>query len=363
MVVDKLALDGVGTNQPISYRATISNPKPPGEIQSKGQFGPWNPDDPARTGLTGSYTFQNADLGCFPEISGLLFSTGKFSGMLDHIEVAGTTDTQNFHIADSGHSRRLTTQFHAAVDATNADTFLENVVGQFDKTTLVSEGRIVGENGKLTSLDAFANDARIEDLLELFIEAKRAPMTGSVSFGAHIEVPPGQAPFLRRLKLHGDFGLHGGKFTNPGTQGSLDKLSESAAKAEKQDHAEDNRIALSNLRGHVTVADGIASFSNLSFSMPGAYARMHGTYSLIDYRVDLHGTLVTRGKISEATSGIKSVLVKAITPFLKKKSGVQIVPFKITGSYRHTMVSLDVAPKGEQRPGAPHRDRGLKVAR
>ncbi len=49
LVVNKLALDGVGSNQPLSYRATLINPEPPGEIQSSGRFGPWNPRDPGRT--------------------------------------------------------------------------------------------------------------------------------------------------------------------------------------------------------------------------------------------------------------------------------------------------------------------------
>ncbi|MBV9301435.1 MAG: hypothetical protein JOY62_05665 [Acidobacteriaceae bacterium] len=356
IIVDKLALDAVGTNQPITFHATISNPKPPGEIQCDGRFGPWNADDPARTSVAGSYAFRNADLGFFKTFSGILFSNGKFSGTLDHIEVAGTTDTPDFHVSDSGHTRRLTTQFHAAVDATNGDTLLENVVGQFNRTTIVSEGRVVGENGKMTSLDMFATDAHIEDLLNLFIEAKRAPMNGSVSFGAHIEIPPGDQPFLKKLKLHGDFGLQGGKFTNPRTQGSVEKLSESAQKAERGDHSqEDLETALSNLRGHVSVSDGIATLSNLSFSVPGAYARMNGTYSLIDYRIDVRGILLTRGTVANATSGVRSVFLKAISPFLKKKNGVQIVPFRITGRYRHTMVSLDLHGK-EKRPRSAPRE-------
>jgi hypothetical protein len=102
---------------------------------------------------------------------------------------------------------------------------------------------------------------------------------------------------------------------------------------------------LSNLKGHVVLRDGIATLSNVSFSVPGAFARIYGTYSLIDYKVDLHGTLITTGKVADATSGFKAVLVKAITPFLKKRAKAKIVHFKITGKYQHTTVSLDLHPK------------------
>lgn len=345
LVLNKLALDGVGDSHAISYRATIFESKPPGEVQSSGQFGPWNPDDPGRTALSGSYTFRNANLAFFKAISGTLFSTGKFNGILDHIEVAGTTDTPNFHVTDTSHTRRLTTEFHAAVDGTGGDTFLDNVIGHFDRTTVEATGRVTGDDGKVTSVDFVGTDGRIEDLLNLFISSKRPPMNGSVAFRAHVEVPPGRESFKKKLRLVGDFGIGGGKFMNPRTQGSIGKLSESAEKAEKSDRPEDPATVLSHLKGHVVTRDGIAKLSNLSFSVPGAYARMYGTYSLIDYTVDLHGTLITTGKVADATSGFKALIVKAITPFFKKRASARIVHFKITGRYQHTTVSLDLHPK------------------
>jgi hypothetical protein len=39
------------------------------------------------------------------------------------------------------------------------------------------------------------------------------------------------------------------------------------------------------------------------------------------------------------------VLVKAITPFFKKRASAKIVHFKITGKYQHTTVSLDLHQK------------------
>lgn len=348
LIVNKLALDGVGRNEPLSYRATMINPEPPGEVQSTGRFGPWNPGDPGRTAITGSYTLRNANLAFFKAISGTLSSNGKFSGMLDHIELAGTTDTPNFKVSRSSHTRQVTTEFHAAVDATDGNTFLENVIGHFDRTTLAGTGRIAGEDGKITSLEIFATGGRIEDLLNLFVSANHPPMTGSVSFRTHVEFPPDSQSFIRKLKLVGDFGIGGGKFVNANTQGEIGHLSESAEKAEKEEPPENPATVVSNLKGHVVMGDGIATLSNVSFSIPGAFARLHGTYNLTDYRVDLRGTLVTRGKLSKATSGMKSVLVAAISPLFRRRASLKVVPFKITGPYGHTTVSLDISAKNRK---------------
>ena len=102
---------------------------------------------------------------------------------------------------------------------------------------------------------------------------------------------------------------------------------------------------LSDLKGHVVVRNGIANLSHLSFRVAGAAAAVSGTYNLINEQIDLHGTLETNGELSAATSGFKSLMLKAITPFFKKKSGIKIVPFKITGTYAKPTVALDFGDK------------------
>jgi hypothetical protein len=58
--------------------------------------------------------------------------------------------------------------------------------------------------------------------------------------------------------------------------------------------------------------------------------------------VNLYGTLYTDGKPWTATTGFKSFFVRIITPFLKKKQEVRIVPFKITGNYHNMNLGLDL---------------------
>ncbi len=47
----------------MKYDAILTNAKPPGEIHSKGTFGPWATAEPGDTPLTGEYDFKGADLG------------------------------------------------------------------------------------------------------------------------------------------------------------------------------------------------------------------------------------------------------------------------------------------------------------
>jgi hypothetical protein len=96
------------------------------------------------------------------------------------------------------------------------------------------------------------------------------------------------------------------------------------------------------LKGDVVATQGVARFDQLAFTVPGARATMHGTFNLLNYSTDMKGTLATTGEISDVTSGVKSLFLKALTPFLKHKKRAKILPFKITGPYGKVAVSLDL---------------------
>src|ERR1700691_2077179 len=153
--------------------------------------------------------------------------------------------------------------------------------------------------------------------------------------------PPGPG-FLKKVRLTADFGVGGGKFTSPARQIPVNHLSDSAEGEKKPQ--DDPRTVLSNVKGHVVVRDGTASLTNTSFEFPGAFAEMNGTYNLIPQTVDIRGTLRTDGTLSDATSGVKALMVKVATPFLKKKH-TTIVPFAIGGTASHPSIGLDLAHK------------------
>ena len=134
-------ISDVGSSAPAVFRAALSNPEPPGEITTTGKFGPWNADNVGQTVVSGDYRFENADLGTFPGISGLLASSGKYAGTLEHIEVEGSTDVPLFAVARSSHHTDLQTQFHAIVNAENGDVFLQNVNANFRQTAIWAQGQ------------------------------------------------------------------------------------------------------------------------------------------------------------------------------------------------------------------------------
>jgi hypothetical protein len=103
---------------------------------------------------------------------------------------------------------------------------------------------------------------------------------------------------------------------------------------------------ISNLAGHVELRDGITTFTNTSFTVPGALARMQGTYNLQTEAVNLHGTLKTEAELSKMNSGIKSMLLKPFDIFFKKKHAGAVVPVHLVGTYKHPNAGLDIPPKG-----------------
>jgi AsmA-like C-terminal region len=345
--INRLTLGHVGQNGSISFRAVMLNTKPPGEIRSTGQIGPWNEDDPGSTPVSGSYSFSDANLGVFEGIAGTLSSQGKFDGKVDHIQAEGAVDVPNFHVSGSKHVVHLSNEFQALVDGTNGDTFLQDVKSHFERTMAVTSGGVTGQpgqHGKEVALRMSVKDGRIDDLLRLVTDEKQPSMTGSVSFQAKINLPPGPAGFLEKLGLEGGFGLGSERFTDASVQAPINKLTESAQGETNKQQAADPATVLSSLKGHVSVKNGIATLSNVSFSAPGTLAEVRGTYNLQNNAVNFQGILHTNGKLADTTSGFKAVVLKAVGPFLKKKT-VTVVPFTITGTSMQPNFSLDLTAK------------------
>ena len=65
----------------MKYDAALTNAKPPGEIQSKGTFGPWVAGEPGDSPIAGDYRFQNADLGVFSAIAGIFSRQDSLKGI------------------------------------------------------------------------------------------------------------------------------------------------------------------------------------------------------------------------------------------------------------------------------------------
>jgi hypothetical protein len=198
------------------------------------------------------------------------------------------------------------------------------------------------EKGKTAIIEVTAAKGRIEDILGLFVEASRSPMSGEVTLHAKVTIRPGSQPFLRKISLKGEFGIADGGFTNSSTQESVNKLS-AGARGEKD--TSDAETALTDLTGQVAIDNGVSTFSDISFGIPGAAARMRGTYNLINYKIDLHGQMKVDTKISKTTTGPKALLLKAMDPLFKKRRKGEVVPIKISGTYDKPSFGLDLTDR------------------
>jgi AsmA-like C-terminal region len=342
-VVHEFIGSHLADRDPMKFEVHLRNPIPPGEIEAKGSFGPWKMDDVTKTPVAGTYVFHQADLGVFKAIGGFLSSTGKFQGTLNGISVEGDTKTPHFSVRGRTHKLDLSTDFNADVDPGNGDVVLHRVVARVGHTTILSSGSVASQSnrpGKAAAIDMAVLNGRIQDLLLMFVSEKQSPLNGPVSIKARAFVPPGEKPFLKKLRMTGDFGIADALFANRGTQQDVEKLSATARG--KVDQLDDPESVLSDLRGHVIVEDGIATFSDLSFRVPGAHARLHGTYDLVTDKIDLHGILSMDASLPKATSGVKSFFLKALNPFLKKNHrGGAKFPVSIKGTYQQPQYSAD----------------------
>jgi hypothetical protein len=329
----------------------VQIPQPPGEVDANGKFGVWNQNDPSQTPVSGQYTFEHADLSVYDGIAGTFSSAGKFGGNLGHIDISGTTDTPDFEVTSGKHPVPLKTEFTAYVDAIHGDTFLKRVDARFRHTQIVASGSIAKSatgSGKTALIDISNNNGRIEDLMRLFVRKDRPPMSGAITLRAKVEIPPGDRAFLKKINLAGSFGVGEGKFEKTSMQEDVDKLS-AGARGEKI--SSDPETALTDLTGQVVLRNGIANFSDLAFGVPGAKAQLHGSYDLVNYKIDLHGQLWVDSKISNTTTGARALILKAMDPFFKKRKKGEVLPIRLSGTYQKPAFGLDLDDKKARHVG------------
>ncbi len=339
----KLTLHSAGPNQPMRYKTSMTNALPPGSIEAHGTFGPWQADEPVNTPLTGDYTFRNADLSVFKGIAGILSSDGSFKGRLDHIETQGSCDVPDFRLNISGHPVDLKTEFHSIVDGGDGDTLLQPVKARFRNTSILATGGVTGKKGvpgKTVKLDLAITDGRMEDLLWLALKAKKPFITGRLDFKTKFLLPPGKRDVIEKLGLDGQFNVSQSHFTTVSVQDKLDGLSH-RAEGHPNEPVDEGDV-VSNMKGRFMLGKSEMSFPQLSFGVPGALIQLYGTFGLSTEQIDFHGTARTEAKLSQMTTGFKSVLLKAVDPFFKKNGAGAEIPIKITGTREHPSFGLDL---------------------
>jgi hypothetical protein len=347
--IENLKMKDVGPGQPMEFDATLLNPKPIGRISSRGFFGPLELDHPRETPVKGKYTFSNADLGTIKGIGGILSSTGQYAGRLESIVIDGTTDTPDFRLAVSGHPVPLKTEFHAVVDGTSGNTYLQPVNAHLLNSSFVATGSVVRmkPSGHEVALDVVIDHARIEDLLKLAIRTEPPIMTGIVQSKAKLDLPPGSEPVDKRLGLSGEFQVVSAHFSNPKVEERIDDLSARSQGEPKLAQAPDTPDVHSILSGTFDLKQGTMNFSKLHFEVPGTKVDMTGQYSLDGNTFDFHGKVRLDAKLSRMVTGWKSILLKPVDPFFSKNGAGTEVPIKITGTKSEPHIGLDFGHKSK----------------
>ncbi len=346
--IRELRLHSVGAARPMEFNAVLTIPKPVGDVQSSGHFGPYRTLDPGSSPVDGTYSFTHADLNSIKGIGGMLSSTGKYSGTLDRIAVDGTTDTPNFSVDVSGHPVHLTTQFHAIVDGLNGDTYLQPVHGEFLHTRLTAKGYVVNEPGKghHTFLDVTLDEARIEDLLTLGVKTNPPVMRGDAQLHTLLEVPPGAVRVPEKLKLDGSFQVRQVRFTNPAVQSKVDELSlrsQGDPDKAKREAKDPNFITrTSSMQGRFRLGGGRLLLHDLQYRVPGAEILLNGVYTLDGNQFDMFGHVRLQAKLSNIVGGWKGLLLKPFDPIFQKPGAGTVIPVTISGTHASPHFGLDL---------------------
>lgn len=335
--IQRLDLQDVGAGQPLTYQAELTNPKPIGQVHASGHFGPWNADDPRETALDGSYSFSHADLNTIKGISGILSSHGQFGGVLDHITIDGETQTPDFALDVSDHPMPLHTVFHAYVDGTTGDTYLQPVQARLKDSDFTAQGKVVLIKGRGHDIDLQVNvpNGHIQDFLELGVKTRPPLMNGLIAMKAHLHIPPGNTRVPQKLELAGAFQLHDVRFNNPQFQDRVDGLSARAQGNPKDvaSYSTDHEAQVNSMiSAKFSLGHSLMNVNDLQYQIPGALVMMNGVYSMDGNLFEFKGRVRTDATASQMVTGWKSWLLKPVDPFLKKNGAGLELPIAISGT-------------------------------
>jgi hypothetical protein len=371
--ISSLKLTDIRGGGEMTFNADLTNARPVGIIQTSGSFGPWSVEDPAASAITGEYTFHHANLADFKGIAGILDSTGKYHGELRDLTVDGVTETPDFRLTTFGTPMNLHTRFHALVDATNGDTWLEPVEATLGDSNFTAQGEVVGmptgamppsadnpsgapsPGGHDISLMVVIPRGRMEDFLRLTSKNGIPLMTGQLTLKSALEIPPGKAPVHERIRLKGHFTLDDAQFTSEKIQDRMAELSfrgQGDPKGAKQNNG--GAAVRATMDSDFTLNNGVIALPDLKYSMPGADITVAGAYGMQGGRLDFTGTAKMDATVSQMLGGWKGLLAKPVDRFFKKDGAGTVVPIHIDGTRESPRFSVDFNRMKTTSPQSPN---------
>jgi hypothetical protein len=371
--IASMQLTHVVPGEPMSFKAELTNPKPRGVIHSTGSVGPWQTIDPGETPISGTYTFDHADLSIFRGIAGILSSNGNYKGTLRDIQTEGEADVPDFRLTHFGNPVALHTKFHARVDGTNGDTWLDPVDATLGHSHFTTRGQVVRvkqpgaqgfqavSNANLPPLANHGHDiqltvdvdrGRIEDFLRLASRSPNPVLTGDLSVKASLHIPPGKQPVYQRITVDGIFKLDDAKFTSDKIQGRIEELSlRGQGHPGEIKNAHSDQVS-SQMDGEFHMADAVINLPQIHYNVPGAAIQLNGHYAL-EGLMHFEGTARMQATVSQMVGGWKGVLLKPADRFFKKDGAGTLVPIQIRGQHDSPEFSIDFSRMKKSAPETP----------
>jgi hypothetical protein len=351
--IHRLGVGPIAAGEAMDYQVRMGIPEPPGELESQGTFGPLQAGTIGKLALHGNVKLNGAKLDKYPGIAGTVNSTEKFSGTLEQVQVSGEASAPDFHLKSSGHAIAVTSQFHVMVNGLEGEVGLRDVTGKIGQTAVRVQGE-VAKNAKFgrreTTLDFSIAHGHAEDLLWLF-NPRKPPMAGIATCSGHIRVPKFGEGFLSSLAVNGRFEVREGHFQRE-TQIKVNELS-ARAQQKRVDHPTEAPEVVTSLSSEVKIEKSVAHLTRVYFEVPGARARVQGSYNLDNHQVDLRGNLWTDATLSQDTTGIKAMFLKPVDPLFKRKHAGAMVAVVMDGDIDKPHFGTDLTKKKTAWQGKP----------
>ncbi len=338
--IHDIKLVSAGAGVAMQYTCGLTNPKPPGEINSAGSFGPWNSVEPGDTPLNGDYTFDQANLGVFAGIAGTLQSKGRFEGELDTITARGEAFVPDFRLKRSGNPVPLRTKFEVVVDGTNGNTILKPVIATLGSTHFTTSGAVFkheGDTHRSIKLDVNMPQGNMRDVLRLAMKGD-AFMEGKLNLKTKLEIPPLDGKVKDKLRLDGHFDVTEAHFLRSTIQDQIDGLSRRGQGQPKNEKIDE---VISRMTGAFLLDNAVITFTDLTFGVPGADVQLAGSYNLDADQLDFRGALRLQAKVSQTVTGWKHWLLKPVDPFLAKNGAGTYLKIQVVGNSKAPKFGLD----------------------
>ncbi len=345
--IKQLEIRNLHKGEALTYAVDMQNAVPTGHILAHGSMGPMVGKDFLATPVSGNFAFTQVNLHDVGDIGGLLDTRGVFKGALRSMHVEVSAETKNFAV-DDGKPTPLTATMQSTLSGDNGDMEIQAIDVKIGATNIHAVGSIKGAP-KATNLDINVDNGRAQDLMEPFV-TKEVPITGPVWLKCHAYVGPPGDGFMQQLRATGSFDVPGEKLTDKETEKNLSAFSERARGDRKPNTGVDSgnkpadasKDVLSSIQGPVKIENWVASTSRLTFKVTGAEATLAGTFRFHGAVAHLTGDLKMDQDISHTATGFKSVLLKPLAPFFRKKNAGAVVPIAVTGTPGHYSVTQDI---------------------